>query len=231
MDRIWRKTIRDGVFGVQDGLVSTLGALLGIAAGTRQASIVALSGLVIVTVESLSMAAGSYLSAKSHREYLERLLEDERRSISLDPEGERRELREMYAKRGFISSEIDVIERRLFSNRDVLLEDMAHKELGICPGFLEDPASNALVMGIAYIAGGTIPVIPYLFASVGVAVWLSVSAAAIALFLTGAAKGRLVRKSWWRDGLEMVSVAAVAAIAGWLVGAAGRIPLLSSGSL
>jgi VIT1/CCC1 family predicted Fe2+/Mn2+ transporter len=54
-----RSNLRDNVFGMQDGLVSTLGALTGIAAGIQSSAIVILSGLVIVTDESLSMAAGS----------------------------------------------------------------------------------------------------------------------------------------------------------------------------
>src|SRR5689334_1511262 len=71
--------IRELVFGLEDGLVSTLGAVAGIAAGTEDGRIVVLSGLVLVSVEALSMAAGSYLSNKSHREMLEKRIEDERR--------------------------------------------------------------------------------------------------------------------------------------------------------
>lgn len=68
MKSAWHKEIRESmreiVFGLEDSLVSTLGALTGIAAGTRNASVVILSGLVIVAVEAVSMAAGSYLSSK-----------------------------------------------------------------------------------------------------------------------------------------------------------------------
>ncbi len=94
-----RSKLRDAVFGMQDGSVSTLGALTGIAAGTQSSAIVILSGLVIVTVESLSMAAGSYLSATSQRQYLERLLREEEEAIEQDPEGEQREIQAMYRAR------------------------------------------------------------------------------------------------------------------------------------
>ncbi len=59
------ETLRVSLFGLEDGIVSTLGALTGIAAGSGSRYIVVLSGLVIIAVESLSMAAGSYLSSKS----------------------------------------------------------------------------------------------------------------------------------------------------------------------
>ena len=65
-----RSRLREAIFGTQDGLISTLGALTGIAAGTQNREAVIVAGLVIIVVESLSMAAGSYLSSKSQREYL-----------------------------------------------------------------------------------------------------------------------------------------------------------------
>lgn len=60
--------IREIVFGLEDGLVSTLGAVTGIAAGSGSTYVVVLSGLVLIVVEALSMGAGSYLSEKSNRE-------------------------------------------------------------------------------------------------------------------------------------------------------------------
>ena len=80
-----RSKLHDAVFGMQDGLVSTLEALTGIAAGTQSGAIVILSGLVIVTVESRCMAAGSYLSATSQRQHLERLLREEEEAIEQEP--------------------------------------------------------------------------------------------------------------------------------------------------
>ncbi|MBI3328725.1 MAG: VIT1/CCC1 transporter family protein, partial [Nitrospinae bacterium] len=157
-----RGKLRDAVFGIQDGLVSTLGALTGIAEGTQSREVVALSGLVIMTVESLSMAAGSYLSSKSQREYLERLLREEEEAIEKNPEGEKQEIWAMYRARGYTDDEIAIVEKRLLSDKRLLLEDMAHKELGICPQAMEEPFGNAVAMGIAYVFGGLIPLLPYL---------------------------------------------------------------------
>lgn len=90
-----RRSLREGVFGLQDGLVSTLGALTGIAGGTQSREHVLLAGAVVVAVEAMSMAAGSYLSSKSERQYLERMLREEELAIERDPEGERREIRSL----------------------------------------------------------------------------------------------------------------------------------------
>ena len=213
-----RTRLRDAVFGTQDGLISTLGALTGIAEGTRSGEAVIVAGFVIIVVESLSMAAGAYLSSKSQRQYLERLLREEEEEIARDPEGERQEIVEMYRLRGYTDEEIAIIARRLMSDPKLLLEDMAHKELGISPSTLEEPLGNALVMGIAYVAGGLVPVLPYLALPMATAMPVSILGTLLALFLFGGLKGRLVKQSWWRSGLEMVGVAGVAALAGFFIG-------------
>ncbi|MGH8056176.1 MAG: VIT1/CCC1 transporter family protein [Candidatus Entotheonellia bacterium] len=218
MKELIRRRLRDGVFGIQDGLVSTLGALTGIAEGTQSSKLVVLSGLVVIAVESLSMAAGSYLSSKSHRQYLERLLREEEEAIAKDPEGERREIWAMYRARGYHDNEIAIVEKRLFSDKGLLLEDMAHKELGISPHTLEEPRGNALVMGIAYAVGGFVPLLPYLMASLHIAMPVSIAGTLLSLFAVGALKGRVVRQVWWRSGLEMLGIAGLAALVGFVLG-------------
>ncbi len=213
-----RARLRDVVFGTQDGLISTLGALTGIAAGTQNGQAVVIAGCVIVVVESLSMAAGSYLSSKAQRDYLERLLHEEEEEIRNDPERERQEIWEMYRARGYADDEIQMIARRLMSNPKLLLEDMAHKELGIAPDALEEPVGNAIVMGIAYVIGGVIPVAPYLLLPIHTAMPISIVGTCFALFLFGGLKGRVVKQVWWRSGLEMLSIAGLAALVGFVVG-------------
>lgn len=213
-----REWVREAVFGTQDGLISTVGALTGIAAGTQNGQAVVVAGFVIIVVESLSMAAGSYLSSKSQHEYLQRLLKEEEEEIARDPDGERRELEEMYRARGFSESELPIVVNRIMSNPRLLLEDMAHKELGIIPAAEEQPLRNALVMGTAYVCGGLVPVLPYLLLPIAQAMPVSLAAAFGTLFIFGGLKGRLVRTSWWRSGLEMVLVAGAAALAGFVIG-------------
>ena len=213
-----RNQIREAVFGTQDGLISTLGALTGIAAGTQDQKAVVVAGFVIIVVESLSMAAGSYLSSKSQREYLERILREEEDEIARNPEGEREELWEMYKARGYQDAEIEIIAKRLMADPKLLLEDMAHKELGISTESLEEPLSNALVMGVSYVLGGLCPVVPYLVLPMHLAMPISVGGTLTLLFLFGGLKGWVVKQPWWRSGFEMLSVAGVAALAGFLIG-------------
>lgn len=217
-----RRSMRDVVFGLEDGIVSSLGALIGIAEGTRSGPLVALSGFVIIAVESLSMAGGSYLSSKAHREYLQRLLREEEKAIDEDPAGERREIREMYGRRGYSRREIKMIEKRLLADRRLLLEDMAHKELGIIPGEIESPSANALAMGVSYVFGGAVPMVPYLIFDVGPAMAVSLAGSIAAILVLGAVKGKLVGRSPWLSAIEMLAVAGGAAGVGYLIGRVAR---------
>jgi len=210
--------IRELVFGLEDGLVSTLGAVAGIAAGTEDGRIVVLSGLVLVAVEALSMAAGSYLSNKSHREMLEKRIEDERREIEEKPEEETEELCVMYRQRGFSEDEIGILVKRICADKELWLEEMMAKELRIGAGDLEEPSSRAIIMGASYVVGGAVPVVPFLLLPVDTALWVAIVATIAGLFAIGFVKAGATGRSRWKGGMEMVVVASLAAVIGYLIG-------------
>lgn len=214
------EAIRELVFGLEDGLVSTMGAVAGIAAGTENGQVVILSGLVIIAVEALSMAAGSYLSNKSHRQMLEKRIDDERREIEEKPEEETEELRVMYRQRGFNEEEIAILVKRITADKELWLEEMTAKELRIGAGDLEEPKSRALVMGLSYVVGGAVPLVPYLVMPVQSAIFASVAATILTLFGIGYFKGRFAAIDRWKSAWEMVLVASTAAIIAYLIGSA-----------
>jgi len=213
-------SIRDIVFGLEDGIVSTLGVVIGIAEGSQNSRIVILSGIVVVLVESLSMAAGSYLSSKSQIEVLKEKIKEEKKSIEEKPREEIEELYEMYKDRGFTKEEIEIIVKRIVQDQELWLEEMKHKELGITDKQLESSKLNALYMGLSYVAGGILPVLPYFFLEIDQAVISSVVLAIIGLFIIGAGKTAITKNNWWKSGLEMTLVALGAAAIGYVIGKA-----------
>lgn len=211
-------SMREIVFGLEDGIVSTLGAITGIAGGTENTSIVILSGAVIIFVESLSMAAGTFLSSKSEREVEERMLDEERMEIEQQPDLEKKELEDFYHKRGFNEIEIRILVDRITQDKDLWLEEMAFKELGVIPHKKEAPKTAALVMGVSYIIGGAVPLSAYLYLPIHQAIIVSLSTSVIILFLIGYAKGALVCTNKIRSGLEMMIVSLSAAGVGYFIG-------------
>jgi len=163
--RAFLTEIREIVFGLEDGMVSTLGAITGLAAATQSQPLVIVSGLVIIAVESLSMAAGTYLSNKSEQNALSQ------------------------------------IHRMFFKPR-------------------KSPSRDGVYMGISYIIGGNISLLPYFFLPINLATPLSIVSVVTSLFFLGFSSGRLTRRSGVIAGLEMTIVSVSAALIGYLVGQA-----------
>ena len=211
-------SIRELVFGLEDSLVSTLGVVVGVAAGTADAKVVILSGVVLVIVEALSMAGGSFLSSKSHRELLEEAVREEREEIEQEPERETEELRGMYKVRGFSDDEIEILVRRITANKDLWLEEMMAKELQIGKTDMEEPHKNAAVMFVSYVLGGAVPIVPYLFLSVPQATVTAISITIGSLFAVGVMKAKMTSTNAVRSGLEMVFISVAAAVIGYGIG-------------
>lgn len=212
-------SLREIVFGLEDGVVSTLGAVTGIAAGTNNYYVVILAGFVVVFVESLSMAAGTFLSSKSEHEVQQRMLAEEAEEIEEQPEQEKQELVGFYTQRGYTPEEIDILVRRVTSDKKLWLEEMAHKELGIIPEEAHSYVRDALFMGISYILGGFIPLCAYFFLrDISLGITVSIVCSLIALFILGYVKGKLVHINKIRSGLEMMLVSLSAAGLGFVVG-------------
>ncbi|MEK7623719.1 MAG: VIT1/CCC1 transporter family protein [Patescibacteria group bacterium] len=211
-------TIRELVFGMEDGMVSTLGSITGIAAATQHPFTIILSGFVIVSVESISMAVGSYLSSKSERDIDERKLQEERTELKEYPEEEKQELVDMYAKDGWPRDLSVQMAEVASKNKQLFLQEMAYRELKIFPENLAHPRLNALVMGLSYIGGGAVPLLPYLFLPLGSAIVLSIVITFIGLFFVGVFTTKFSHRSWWKAGLEMLTLAGIAAAVGYGVG-------------
>ena len=211
--------IREVVFGMEDGLVSTMGAVTGIAAGTHDHFIVVLSGFVIIAVESISMAVGSYLSSKSELEIDRRKLFEETTELKKFPEEERIELVDMYVKDGWERSLATQMAEAASKNKKLFLQEMAYRELKIIPEKMEQPIQNGIAMGIAYVMGGSIALAPYfLISRVATAIPWSVGLTLAALFILGSITAKFSKRLWWKAGLEMLLLASAAAGIGYLVG-------------
>ena len=210
--------MRELVFGMEDGMVSTLGAITGIAAATQDLFTTILAGVVVIAVESISMGVGSYLSSKSVRAIDERKLEEEREELEKFPEEERRELVEMYTADGWSAGLAKKMAAEAAKNKDLFLQEMAYRELKVFPDQLEEPLENGLIMGISYIVGGSIPLFVYFFVSLYTAIVLSISVTLVGLFLLGVYTTKFSKRKWWKAGLEMFALAGLAAAVGYAVG-------------
>lgn len=211
--------IRDIVFGLEDGLVSTVGVLTGIASGTNDHFVVILSGFVLVIVEALSMGVGSFLSAQSERDMQQRQYKDLKKLASHDPQAAEDILVKHYQDIGLSQTQIESCLKVVEKNKQVFAKELGIYHLGM--GATTDDSNtwiNGILMFFSYIAGGAVPILPYFFLPVAQALVISIPLTVLALFVLGAAKGKLTYKNWVSSGLQMAVLSCSAALLGFLVG-------------
>ena len=216
--------LRDVVFGLNDGLVSILALVAGVAGANPGQRVVLLAGVAGVVSGAASMAIGAYISAKSEREFYRSELAREKHEMEHLREVEIQEIRDIYREKGFEGDELELVVSRITSDSDVWLRVMMHEELGLA-GDIPNPLKIGAVMGGAFIAGGVAPVLPFMFAGGIRAEVASFLASSVALFAAGAGRSRFTARNPWRGGLEMLAAGLFAVMVayglGSLFGAAG----------
>lgn len=211
-------SVREVVFGLEDSFVSMLGTVSGIAVGSGDRSIVILSGLVLVVVEAVSMAAGSYLSSKAAKElYDERLRQDSARVLS-ERISDQESLKEMFDRKGFKKEEVKVALEAIGRERQLWLKEVHRSEFRLTPAASGTPLVAGLVMGIFYALGGIVVMFPYFFLPLALAFPCAVVITFIGLFLLGFWKASIAGVRPWRSGLEMVTISLAAALLGIIIG-------------
>ncbi|MBI2654375.1 VIT1/CCC1 transporter family protein [Candidatus Woesearchaeota archaeon] len=213
-----RSNIRDFILGFQDGLVNTLGLVLGVASAIQSTKIVLISGLVTTFAESISMAAVAYTSSKAAHDFYKGQLEREKKEIREIPHLEVAEIKDIYYKKGFRGKQLESIVKKITSNKKLWLDTMMTEELKMFPGDYEKPVKSGFIVGISAVIGSLIPVLPFFFFDVKSGMAAALIFSIVMLFLVGAAKANITIGDWKKSGIEMAVVGTVAALAGYLIG-------------
>jgi vacuolar iron transporter family protein len=213
------RMIRDVVFGFNDGLVTGIGFVVGVTSSLVSSSLILLTGLAMAVAASFSMAIGAYLSTKSQNEFFQREIQRERREIEELPEKERQEVDEILTEMGFEQQERAILSKRITGNKELWIRFMMREELGILDEDFEGPVKAGAIMGLSFVLGSIPPLIPYMLQHDGfLAMEWAIGIALVTAFGAGAAKTLVAKTVWWKSGLEMMVLSALAAAVGFTVG-------------
>ncbi len=211
-------SLRAAIFGANDGLVSNLALVMGVAGGQASDRLILLSGVAGLLAGAFSMGAGEYVSVRSQRELFEREIALEAEEIRVMPEEEANELALIYRAKGIPRDEAEALARAIFSDPQHALDTKAREELGLNPEELGSPWGVAISSFVSFSIGAMIPVLPFVFTGGDAAFWAAVIAAALALFAVGAGVGLLTGRSVVRGGLRQLLIGALAAAATFGIG-------------
>jgi vacuolar iron transporter family protein len=213
-----RNYLRDWIYGGIDGTVTTFAIVAGVVGADLSATIMLILGFANLVADGFAMAAGNYSGTKAERDDYERVLAVERRHIELEPQGEREEIRQIFAAKGFSGGDLERVVNVISSDRTLWAKTMATEEYGLSPA-LRSPTVAALCTFAAFILCGSVPLVSYL--STGGLVACIVATGAT-FFGVGAVKSRWSPIGWLRSGLETFIIGMGAAALAFAVGFALR---------
>lgn len=210
--------IREAVFGAQDGLTSVVAVVSTVGGATGEAFPVLIAGLAAALAGVFSMSAGEFISSKSQREIFQAQIASEAREVDERPMEAEAEVAFLLQEEGLSRKAALRVARELAEHKPALLRTMVEKELGLIVEGDQSPLRGAVVMGASFGLGSLVPLLPYLFLPVSLAVYVSVLLTGVALFAMGVAKSHWTGRHWLPSGAEVFALGAFAGIAGYLFG-------------
>jgi VIT1/CCC1 family predicted Fe2+/Mn2+ transporter len=177
--------LRAAIFGINDGLVSNMSLILGIAGASANPHFILLAGTAGLLAGACSMGSGEYISVRSQREVFEYQIAIEKQELEEYPEEETEELRLIYEARGVPKDQAHTLAKLMIDNPETGLNTLAREELGLNPDDLVSPLGAALSSFLAFSIGAGIPLLPFILWHSSWNLILSMSLTGIMLFIVG----------------------------------------------
>lgn len=210
--------LRDWVLGGIDGAVTTFAVVAGVAGAALSTNIILILGVANLLADGFSMAAGNYSGVKAERDDYRRLMEMERRHIRLAPEGEKEEVRQIFAAKGFAGDDLERAVEIVTSSTERWIKVMLEEEHG-APRVERSPLKAGVVTFAAFFACGAVPLLPFLFGGGATPLAAAAAMTGAVFFGIGALKSKWSTAPWWRSGLETFAIGMTAAALAYAVGA------------
>lgn len=214
-----RGDLPDAMLGGIDGCVTTFAIVAGAVGGGLSSAVIIVLGIANLLADGFSMAASNYLAARSERDERDRVRRQEERHVREVPEGEREEIRQIFAARGFHGAALDTAVHVITSDRDRWIDTMLTEEHGL-PRVQRDPLRSGLTTFAAFVAVGVLPLLPFSFVPLvpADAFWASAWITGAAFAIVGGIKGRVTRRSVLASGAETLAIGAAAALLAYAAG-------------
>ncbi len=222
LDEAWHspqgRAIREVIYGSTDGLVTSLGFVIGVFGALHDSRIILITGIAGATAGALSMGFSAYISSKSQSEFFLAEIDRERREMREMPNKEREEVRKIYRAKGFKGEELEMVVRRITSDPKVWLRCMMEEELGLIVETFDTPWMVGAITAASYTLAAFLPILPYVWKIPDQAFIWSVGISVAVLFGLGAAKTKLTKLSPWRSGFELMTIGLISAGVGYAIG-------------
>ena len=204
-------TVRDVVIGMSDGLTVPFALAAGLTGATVGSGVIVTAGLAEIAAGAVAMGLGGYLAARTDAEHYRAEYRRELRETEETPDEERREVRQILTEQGLDRDTADTVVEALARDRHRWVDFMMRFELGLEKPDSARAPTSALTIGVSYIVGGLIPLLPYMLVrDIGGALRASIAFTLIALAIFGGVKGKLTGGRALRSSLQTVVIGGIA---------------------
>lgn len=208
--------VRDFVYGGIDGAITTFAIVAGVIGAALSTKVILILGLANLLADGFSMAASNYSGTKAVSDEYEKAREIESRHISVDPDGEREEVRQLLQRKGLHGHALEEAVTAITRNDRRWIEFMLQEEYGFALS-RPSPLKAGAATFAAFIVCGAIPLLPFVFGS-EVSFAVSIAMTGVVFFLIGATKSKWSVAAWWHSGFETLLIGGVAAALAYTVG-------------
>ncbi len=206
--------VRDIVIGMADGLTVPFALAAGLSGAVESTRIIVIAGLAEIAAGAIAMGLGGYLAAKSDAEHYASERTREQREVVEIPQEETREITEIFRTYGISPEESRPAVEALRRRPKAWVDFMMRFELGLEPPDPGRALRSAMTIGLAYVAGGLIPLAPYVaMGTASRALILSMILTLVALTVFGYVKGRFTGAEPIRSALQTMLIGGLAAAA------------------
>lgn len=215
------KYLKDAVYGANDGIITTFAVVAGVVGADLSVVTILLLGTSNLLADGFSMAASSWLSAKSEGDMYQRERSVEEWELHNRRASELTEMQALFKERGYSPQDAKNLTDLLVKNKDLWLDIMMREELKLAGAHTLEPIRGALTTFFAFVVAGMIPLSSYFFfPSDHPSLFLVASLlTALALFVVGSLRARFMKRSAIFAGFEMLIVGGIAAFIAYTIGA------------
>lgn len=215
--------IKSFVYGGLDGTITTFAVVAGVAGASLSSNVILILGFANLIADGIAMAFGDFLSTRAEQQYHASERRREEWELENYPEGEKKELIEIYVEKGLSGEDAETLVTILEKHPKVMVDTMMVVELGIFEEN-ESPLKNGLVTFTSFVIFGFVPLLIFVLMhftgwTINGMLWACVLTACT-LFGLGVAKSKFSAGAWWRSGAEMLLLGGLAAVAAFFIGKA-----------
>ncbi len=213
------RVIRDIVYAIDTGLVTTVSFLSGIALSTFSKNKIILASIIQIISGTLAIFFCAYISTKAQKNFFENQIRREEREIEENPQKETEEIREIFKEMSFSDEEREVAVKRITSQKELWLNFMVEHEIGINPQMIDNPFFIGIISACSFLVGALPAILPFfILTTVKDALISSAFSVLFFLFVLGIIKSRITKVFWLWSAGETLVIGAISCLSAFYLG-------------